>query len=84
MVAIKGDLWLDDGDQAGGLADGSVAGQAVGSLVHRLGAGARWDGDNRAPLGETGALRRVGYIWIRVGWWDGGRLLWLRSRISSE
>lgn len=69
VVAVKGDLWLDDGDQAGGLADGGVAGQAVGSLVHRLGAGARWDGDNRAPLGEAGALRGRRSIQFRVGWW---------------
>merc|ERR1711869_135856 len=56
VLAVEQDLGLDDGDKAVLLADGGVAGEAVGAVEEGLVGGARGDVHHGAPLGEAGAL----------------------------
>merc|ERR1719213_793386 len=56
VLAVEQDLGLDDGDEAVLLADGGVAGEAVGAVEEGLVGGARGDVHHGAPLGEAGAL----------------------------
>ena len=55
VVTIQKHLRLNDGHKAAGLADGCVAGQAVGAVLHSHWAGATGDGYYGPPLGETGS-----------------------------
>ena len=60
MLTIEEDLGLDNGDEAGVLCNGSVAGEAIGGVT--LGDHGRTggDGDDSPPLGEPVGRKSVG------------------------
>ncbi len=56
VVTVKQNLGLHNGDQASVLADGGIAGQAVGGFGHSMRRGACRNVHHCAPLSKAGAL----------------------------
>ena len=54
VVTIQKDLGLNNGDETSVLGNGSVTGKAVGAVGDSHAGGTGGDGNNGAPLGETG------------------------------